>query len=94
LMQQPFFGLELELHRLDCISCHRKMACFNFLLEAYASRKEPEPQSLISGRELIALGVKPGKEMGDILKNLKQLQLSGEIVSAEQAFEYVRKLIK
>ena len=94
LMQQPFFGLELELHRLDCISCHRKMACFNFLLEAYCSRKEPEPQSLISGRELIALGVKPGKEMGNILRKLKQLQLSGVIISAEQALEYVRKLIK
>lgn len=92
LMRQEHFGLELELHRLDCISCHRKMECFDFLLQQLCS-EEPETGQLLSGRDLIALGISPGREMGGILRRLKQLQGSGEILSRQQALEYVRQYL-
>ena len=90
LMQQPHFGLELELHRLDCISCHRKMECFDFLLQQLCTQT-PEAEDFLSGKDLIALGISPGRGMGSMLKQLKQLQSSGKILSRDEALEYVRQ---
>ena len=94
LMKEPFFGLELELHRLDCISCHGKMAGFDFLLGQYVRMAPPEPEKLLSGRDLLERGIKPGAGMGRILKDIRRLQLSGEISSREQALKYVNNLRK
>ena len=94
LMKEPSFGLELELHRLDCISCHGKMAGFDFLLGEYVRMAPPEPEKLLSGRDLLERGIQPGVRMGRILKDIRRLQLSGEINSREQALKYVNNLRK
>ena len=91
LLDSPYFGLELELHRLDCISCHGKMSCFDFLLARLAERTAPV-QPLISGKVLTALGIAPGKQMGEILKTVEKLRLAGKINTPEQALEYVVNL--
>lgn len=91
IINDPLFALELELHRLDCISCHGKMACFDFLLERLAERRLPVPP-LIGGRALAALGIAPGKKMGEILKSVEKLRLEGKINTPEQAWEYVVNL--
>lgn len=94
LLRQEHFGLELELHRLDCISCHSKMECFDFLLQQYLTlQSEAAPPELLSGKDLIALGFSPGKKMGDILRQLKQLQSAGKIVSPEEALEYAGQFL-
>jgi tRNA nucleotidyltransferase (CCA-adding enzyme) len=50
-------------------------------------KKGPEP--LLKGRHLIEKGFKPGKEMGELLKQAFELQLDGKIVSLEQALHWV-----
>ena len=37
------------------------------------------------------LGVKPGKHMGEIIKQSFELQLDGKITSAEEAAEWARQ---
>ena len=94
LMKEPFFGLELELHRLDCISCHGKMEGFDFLLRAFLQMAPPEPARLVSGRDLMERGFTPGAALGEVLDNIRSLQLSGAISNREQALKYAEKSLK
>ncbi len=71
--------LELELHRLDCLSSHAKLELYELAkakLAVYA--KEPIlPSPSISGRELLACGYVPGPALGERLKMLYSMQLEG-----------------
>ena len=49
------------------------------------------PQPFLTGKKLMDLGVKPGKHMGEIIKQSLELQLDGKITSAEEAAEWARQ---
>ena len=85
LLRDAHFPLELELHRLDCISCHGLMEGFDFLLETLVSLPAPEAPPLLTGKELLAAGFPPGRAMGEILKHLRELQNRGEIRTPQEA---------
>jgi tRNA nucleotidyltransferase (CCA-adding enzyme) len=53
-----------------------------------------KPAAFLLGRHLIELGMKPGKEMGVVLKKAYELQLDGEHNSFEEAFEWLKKEIQ
>jgi tRNA nucleotidyltransferase (CCA-adding enzyme) len=54
--------------------------------------REP-PKSLLLGRHLIALGVKPGPRMGEILKQVEELQLDGRVTNLDEAIAAAREII-
>ena len=54
-------------------------------------RNEPEP--FLKGRDLITLGMKPGRAMGAALKTLFEHQMDGAIESREDALEAARRLV-
>ena len=60
------FPLELELHRLDCLTSHGDLCNFEFLKQFQeACRAEPIlPPPWISGSDLLALGVPQGPRIG------------------------------
>ena len=45
------------------------------------------------GKMLMDMGVKPGKQMGEIIKKSFELQLDGEIKNAEEAIAWARSAI-
>ncbi|MCK4942517.1 MAG: hypothetical protein KAS65_03020, partial [Candidatus Aminicenantes bacterium] len=47
---------------------------------------------LILGRDLLDMGVPPGKKMGEILKKLYELQLDGEFDTREDGLKLFKKL--
>lgn len=51
------------------------------------------PKALISGRELMAMGIKSGPQIGDILYEVYSQQLLGKIHTPEQAMAFVRRII-
>ncbi len=51
---------------------------------------ESAPQPYLMGKMLMELGVKPGKQMGELIKQSFELQLDGKITSAEEAIEWAR----
>ncbi|MBR2094405.1 MAG: CCA tRNA nucleotidyltransferase [Fibrobacter sp.] len=55
---------------------------------------EAAPQPYLTGKMLMELGVKPGKQMGEIIKQSFELQLDGKITNAEEAVEWVRSQTK
>ena len=48
------------------------------------------PQPMLQGRDLIALGMKPGSEMGVILKTAFEAQLEGEFLTQEDATAWLK----
>ena len=50
------------------------------------------PKPLVQGRDLIALGMKPGVEFGQILKTAYEAQLDGRFATLEDGVEFVKKL--
>ena len=51
---------------------------------------EAAPQPYLTGKMLMDLGVKPGKQMGEIIKKSFELQLDGKIKNAEDALAWVK----
>ena len=91
-MARPTFEEELELHRVDCASSHRMMDNYEFLLrkrEEFAN--EPIiPPPLVSGDDLIAMGMKPGPKFGEILEAVETRQLEGAFRNREEALEWIK----
>ena len=54
---------------------------------------EETPQPYLMGQMLMDMGVKPGKQMGEIIKKSFELQLDGEIKNAEEAIAWARSAI-
>ena len=52
------------------------------------------PQPYLTGKMLMELGVKPGKQMGEIIKQSFELQLDGKIKNAEDAIAWAKARIQ
>jgi poly(A) polymerase len=93
LLMRPTFPLELELHRLDCAGSHGRMDVYEFLIHQ-AAELEKQPQiipPLLSGEDLIGLGIKPGPQLGALLKELREKQLQDELKTPAQALAWVQQ---
>lgn len=53
---------------------------------------ENAPQPYLMGKMLMDMGVKPGKQMGEIIKKSFELQLDGKIKNAEEAIAWAKKM--
>ncbi len=95
-----FFALEgferhLELHRADRMSADRDTSTYEQAKLEYESlsQKEISPPPLISGKDIIKLGIKPGPQVGQILDKIRESQLEGTISSREEALDLARGII-
>jgi poly(A) polymerase len=96
LLMRDTFPLELELHRLDCLGSHGNLDHYEFLM-AQAAELEKQPAirpPLLTGNDLIALGVKPGPAMGALLAEIREKQLQDELLTPRQARAWVKKRLQ
>ncbi len=87
-----------DLHKLlyvDCMGSHEDLELYNMAIEMFEEiGEEPlRPDPLIGGKELIAMGLKPSKLFSEILGEVENLQLDGEITTKEEAISYVQGII-
>lgn len=96
MLMRETFPLELELHRLDCLGSHRRLDVYDFLVAQSAElAKQPEIRPpLLTGKDLIALGLKPGPAMGRLLAEIRELQLQDELTTPAQARKWARKKVE
>jgi len=91
-MARSHFTDELELHRVDCASSHGMLDNYEFLLqkrEEFAN--EPLiPPPLVNGRDVLALGWKPGPKIGEILEAVETRQLEGALMTREEALVWLK----
>jgi len=93
LIASSTFEVELELHRIDCLASHGMLDNYNFLKEKQIEfeKEKLKPKRLISGNDLIELGMKPGPKMKKILEDVYLVQLEEKINTKEEAIQYVKK---
>lgn len=93
-MAEPHFEQEMELHRVDCGSSNGFTDNYEFLrkkAEEFAA--EPLiPPPLVSGKDLIKLGLRPGPRFKEILEAIQTEQLEGRILDREPAMDYLKRL--
>jgi poly(A) polymerase len=89
----PHFDEHLELHRLDCLSSHRRLDAYEFVRQMLAETppEQIRPAKLLSGDDLREMGYKPGPVFSEILRSLEDLQLEGRLDTASAAVAWVRK---
>jgi poly(A) polymerase len=92
-LRLPRFGEHLELHRLDCLASHGDLGIYHYVREQYEQtppdRLRPSP--FITGRDLIALGLRPGPEFRAILAAVEDAQLEGQLTSRDAALKFARE---
>jgi putative nucleotidyltransferase with HDIG domain len=93
-----FFRLEgfaehLALHRMDCVASNGNLEHWEYVGERWREMREEDvrPPKLITGRELIAAGYRPGARFREILQAVEDAQLEGAIGTQAEALELVRE---
>jgi len=91
-MARPGFDEELELHRVDCQSSNGMLDNHVFIQAKQEELKNAPiiPEPLITGRDLIALGLKPGPRFSELIEAVKDRQLEGTLASHEEAMEWLK----
>ena len=94
-MARPYFGIELELHRVDCAGSHGDLENYHFLVrKASEFAQEPLiPTPLVRGDDLISMGLQPGPRIGELLEAVQTAQLEGEVTTRAQALEWLEKTL-
>ena len=93
LLLRETFPLELVLHRLDCLGSHGDLELYEFLIQqAEALKQKPAIRPpLLTGDDLIALGMNPGPAMGALLNEIREKQLADELKTKRQAKAWAKR---
>ena len=82
----------LELHRLECVASDERLDDYAFLrdrLQSFAA-EELAPPPLVSGRDLLDLGLQPGPDFKRLLRDIETAQLDGELRTRDEALARLR----
>lgn len=90
-------GIEelLELARLDALSSSGDLRAYEFCQRKLTelSPEQMTPPRLLTGKDLIALGIPPGPRFKDLLNALEEAQLEGRLHTREEALAWVQETI-
>lgn len=91
-MRTPRFEEHMALHKMDVLSSHGNMELYDFVKEKmdHTPVQEIRPAPLISGKELIAEGYRPGPRFKQILSAVEDAQLEGTLRTNVEAMEFVK----
>lgn len=84
-----------ELCRIDALASSGDLSDYQYCQEMFSklSHEEVKPKPLITGHDLIAMGLKPGPSFKDILMKIEDEQLDGNLTTKDAAIEEARALI-
>jgi poly(A) polymerase len=87
------FDEHLALHWMDASSAHGDLRLYDFARERYeaAPVEEIRPNLLVTGKDLIAAGYRPGPEFKAMLEAAEDAQLEGHAATTEQGLAIVRE---
>jgi poly(A) polymerase len=94
LLARPTFEEEIAMHRADCLASHGSVANVRILRgwQKKLGREEIRPPRLITGADLIALGLEPGPLFGRLLHEIEEAQLGGEVTTREEALALAKRV--
>ena len=84
-----------ELREIDAFGRSGDLSDYHYCQEMFSklSHEEVKPKPLITGHDLIDMGLKPGPVFKDILTKIEDEQLEGNLNTKEAAIEKVKTLI-
>jgi poly(A) polymerase len=95
-MAAPTFGLEIELHRVDCDSSNGFRDNYDFVRtkqEEFA-RAPLIPEPLVNGHDLIRdFHLSHGPEIGRILRTVQTEQLEGRLADKKAAYQFIQQTL-
>ena len=85
------FSEHLALHRMDCLASHGSLELYDFAKRKFEEtpHEEVRPVLLLTGRDLIEAGYKPGPEFKRLLALAEDAQLEGVIHTKQEALALV-----
>ena len=92
----PFFTDLLILHKLDRLGSDGDLTSFNIISDRVKDIRDNDtvnPKPLITGKDLINLGLKPGKLFGKILGDIFDKQLNNDFNCKKDALDFVKGII-
>jgi poly(A) polymerase len=96
MLLRSTFPIERELHRLDCLGSHGRLDHYEFLV-GQAEQLERQPAirpPLLTGDDLLGMGMKPGPMMGRLLAELREKQLQDELKTPDEARAWAQKQLE
>jgi putative nucleotidyltransferase with HDIG domain len=86
------FDLHLALHKIDCMASHGKLEAHEFCTRKFEEFKllPPPPSRIVSGHDLIEMGLSPGKEFTQILRAVEDAVLEGTVQNREEGLKFIR----
>ncbi len=90
------FDLHMALHKIDCLASHGDLTAYAFCqakLEEF-SKEPPPPLRLVTGGDLIEMGLSPGPEFSAILRLVEDAILEGTVKTKEEGLALVRQRLK
>lgn len=94
----PLFDDLVKLYKYDILASDRNLENYFKLLRRIAEireeiKKEP-PVRLVTGYDVMELGIKPGPIISEIMSKVEDAQLEGTIKTREDALIYLKELTK
>jgi poly(A) polymerase len=88
------FDEHLELHRLDCLSSHRMLDNYDFVQKFVRDTpaEQIRPARLLTGDDLVAMGLQPGPSFKQILDSVEEAQLNDLLHTREEAIQFLKSL--
>jgi poly(A) polymerase len=87
----PRFEEHLALHRIDCASSHGILDLYDYAKRRYeaAPAEDVRPQLLVTGRDLIEAGYRPGPQFKEMLAAAEDAQLEGAIHTRREGLRMI-----
>ncbi|MFY9939866.1 MAG: HDIG domain-containing metalloprotein, partial [Silvibacterium sp.] len=88
------FPEHLALHRMDCMASHGGLELYEYAKQRFEATpvEEVRPELLVTGRDLIEVGLQPGPRFKELLAQAEDAQLEGRISSKEEGLALIRSL--
>jgi len=95
-LRMPHFDEHLELHRIDCLASNGRTDAYDYIRQKLAefAVEELKPPRLLTGRDLIAAGFKPGPAFKLALDAVETAQLEREICTREEALTLAHDVLR
>jgi poly(A) polymerase len=92
-LRLPKFDEHLALHWMDASSAHGDLRLYEFAKERYEATpvETIAPKLLVTGRDLIAAGYRPGPEFKAMLEAAEDAQLEGRATTTEEGMAVVKQ---
>jgi poly(A) polymerase len=86
----PNFDEHLELHRIDCLSCHGMLGNWEYVRRFLAETPPDQvrPPRLLTGDDLQSMGFQPGQAFKVVLRSLEDAQLDGRVKTRDEAVRF------